>query len=43
MGLEYFAQKFNRPFDKMAKKIILPFFDPPEDIFGQKKGFIGGS
>ena len=39
LGLEYFAQRFNQPFDKSGqKKFFDPLFDPPGDVFGQKKG-----
>ena len=38
LGLEYFVQRFNQPVDKNGQKFFDPFFDPPGDFFGQKKG-----
>ena len=37
LGLEYFAQKFNRPFNKMAKKNYFTLFGPPGRHFWPKK------
>ena len=39
LGSEYFAQRFNRPFDKNPKKLFCRvFLHPKKDILGQKMG-----
>ena len=40
LGLEYFAQRFNQPFDKMAKKDF-PFSTPRKTILGSEEGASG--
>ena len=41
LGLEYFSQRFNRPFDKDAKNKVLTLFWTPRGTFWPKKGVIG--
>ena len=37
LGFEYFAWRFNRPFDKNDQnKFSDPFFGPPGNVFGQQ-------
>ena len=40
MGLEYFAQRLNRPFDKNGKK---KNFNPPGNVSGQIIGIWGSN
>ena len=38
LGLEYFAQRFNKSFDKNGQKKFDRYFYSLADIFGQKMG-----